>query len=400
MEKEKHIHKVKNISNILLGVLFMLMLILPFAQKHFELFPDIASNEKRQLASMPEFDITSLDGFPGRYEKFYNDHFSFRSRMIMMKSIFSLVLFNVSPDPDKVIIGKNNWLFMVSDELETYRGTDLLNNEQLDTIRLALNNRKQYFRKQNIKVYFVIVPTKYTVYPENLPFYVDKFRGENRTDQVKELLLNLDIPTIDLREALIYKKSDKPLFRKADNHWNDLGAFYGTQIILDSIKKDFPQIDLPSLNDYKLEERKTSIGNLSAMINMQDYFPEMMVTLESNQLTDAVEIPKYGFPVPTKFGLSKHYEMCYSTKNDSLPDILVFRDSFGNAMIPFLKESFDTSIFIFDKWRYQLNPQIIEDVDPDIVVYAILESLLEKGLLRGIREEQESLKKLNLQTLQ
>ena len=93
----------------------------------------------------------------------------------------------------------------------------------------------------------------------------------------------------------------------------------------------------------------------------------------------AKEFKKYGFPPTKGFPYPWTYEKRYVNKEDTSGlRILVIRDSFGHQIIPFLKESFSESVFIFDAWQYKLNEQIIEVVKPDIVVFLTVETHLEK----------------------
>ena len=75
--------------------------------------------------------------------------------------------------------------------------------------------------------------------------------------------------------------------------------------------------------------------------------------------------------------------MVYRNASDTtLPRILFIRDSFGDLLIPFLKEPFSESVFIFDGWNYGLNKKIIETVKPDIVIFLGLETHLEHYIER------------------
>ena len=76
--------------------------------------------------------------------------------------------------------------------------------------------------------------------------------------------------------------------------------------------------------------------------------------------------------------LYKEYEIRYVKENDTSGlRILFIRDSFGAQVIPFIKESFKESVFIFDYWRYKINEAIVEKVKPDIVVFLNIESTTE-----------------------
>ena len=96
----------------------------------------------------------------------------------------------------------------------------------------------------------------------------------------------------------------------------------------------------------------------------------------------SIEDKKYGFKSIKGFPYPWSYEVRYTNKKiKSGLKILFIRDSFGDQLIPFVREVFKESVFIFDAWRYQLNKPIIEIVKPDIVVYLGLETHLE-GMLK------------------
>jgi hypothetical protein len=49
-----------------------------------------------------------------------------------------------------------------------------------------------------------------------------------------------------------------------------------------------------------------------------------------------------------------------------LPAAVVFRDSFGSALIPFLAEHFRRSVYL---WQYDFDPQWIEKEKPQVVIW-------------------------------
>ncbi|MCB2220382.1 MAG: hypothetical protein KQI35_08310 [Bacteroidetes bacterium] len=387
MNNKVNIHTIKRIRNISLSLMFVIVLLFPTLQSYFKIIPTLESTEKREPASKPTLNFSYLDPFPKRYESYYNDHFSLRNRLIRYKSYLSAIVFNQSPHPDKVIFGKNNWLFIVKDELETYRGSNLFTDGQIDTIVSEFVYRNQYFNERGITMYLAILPTKYTVYPEYLPFYIDRVHSDTRTDQILKSLDTNSIRVIDLRKYLIDKKEQGTLYFATDNHWNKLGAYYGYKGIIKRIRKDYPVIPPPAdLSNFRIRYHETNGLNLAQMVSMQTEFQEQHIELESVRKEKALPIPKFGFKAPRYFEFEKTYELTYSAHNDSLPDLLLIRDSFGLTLSPYLKDHFDTSVYIFDAWKYKLDPEIVNTVQPDIVVYAILESLWD-GFRLGMKEE-------------
>lgn len=375
--------KIERIRNIALSLGFLALLVFPNIQDYYAIIPESGTTENRQLAEKPTVNFNYLDAFPARYEKYYNDNFSLRNHLVNLRSLIIGKTFHVSPLRDKVIFGKDNWLFLVKNELDTYRGKNILKQYELDKIAKEMANRKDFLEKKNTSFYLVIAPTKYTVYPEFLPDHVDKINRITITDQVKEVLNSLEINVLDLRDTLINAKNDGLLYYKTDNHWNQLGAFIASKAIIEFIQKDYPNIPDLNLEDYNIKQELKNGGNTAQMIKMQDYFTDVNYIL-SPKITPAVKLlPDYGYPIPKYFPYEKEFELVYQTAADSLPNLLLIRDSFGNSTIPFIRQSFYKSIFIFDNWLYTSNEHIVENEKPDIVVYIVLESFW-RGLLLGI----------------
>ena len=85
---------------------------------------------------------------------------------------------------------------------------------------------------------------------------------------------------------------------------------------------------------------------------------------------------KRNYSSPEKFSLKAEYEVVNTTDNDSLPKLMIIRDSFARTVIPYLSEHFSESICIFDKWHHDLNEEIVLKEKPDIFIQLILESQL------------------------
>ena len=47
------------------------------------------------------------------------------------------------------------------------------------------------------------------------------------------------------------------------------------------------------------------------------------------------------------------------------PRAVVFRDSFGSALIPFLSEEFSRAVYL---WQYNVDPDVVLAERPDVVI--------------------------------
>ncbi len=192
---------------------------------------------------------------------------------------------------------------------------------------------------------------------------------------------------MDLRPIEINTKHKNLLYYKTDNHWNDLGAFYAYEAMIKHIKKDFNKVPVLSTEDFDIEKKAIKGKNTAQMLNMVDDFEDIDFIFKQKVPSKAKKVTNVGYPMPKTFPYKWVFEMDYETGIDSLPNLLFIRDSFGKAIIPFMNQSFNRSVFLFDNWNYKSNEHIIENEHPDVVVYMVLESLW-NGVLTGVDKSQ------------
>src|SRR5262245_31912349 len=73
----------------------------------------------------PVANIKRLDVFPKQFENYFDKTLEMKPWMVSVNSKFKMNTFGLSPNPDKVILGKDNWLFIAGDKMDAYRGVKL-----------------------------------------------------------------------------------------------------------------------------------------------------------------------------------------------------------------------------------------------------------------------------------
>ncbi len=338
--------------------------------------------ENRMLAKMPEFDVNNLDPFPSQYNKYYSDHFPFRSELVQEFNKFNYNNFRISPLPDKVVIGLNGFLFMSGDQMETYQGKNLFTQTELNKILEELNYRRDFCKSEGAKFYFVIIPQKSTIYEEYIPVRFKSMRKKTLRTQIEAFLDRNQFPYIDPTDFLLSNKTDTAfLYLRTDNHWNNLGAFYASQYIVDAIKEDFPQILPLSMGDFNISKNEREGGNLARMLDMSNELHDFDYAFEYIGKTPAITGKKYPYKPPTGFAYPWEYEEVFLNPDANNLNILFIRESFGTKQRQFYKESFGKTVMIFDAWHHELNGNIILSEKPDIVIIQILENMLQNLLI-------------------
>ena len=364
-----------------ISLVFLACLSFPLLNSGIKLLKDSADFENRALAKEPALDLAHLDPYPLRYETFYNDHFNLRNSLIQLYHLYKIMGFHESPIPDKVVIGKNGWLYNVGEEMDSYMGKNRLSEKELEDFKLELEYRKKYLADRGIKLYFAPVPCKASIYDENIGYEYYRIYKESWGEQlINYLNTHSQLTPINVFEKLRSVKDKTNLYFKLDNHWNSLGAFYAANGIIEHLQKDFPELKPLSLSNYNIKTSMSDQGNIQQMLGDLGIFKEINVELEPKTKSLSQEAAKAGHPPVHGFAYPFEYEIVREIKESKAPKLLLISDSFGGYVLPYLAEHFSKSVKIFDSWQYKLNEEIVAIEKPDIVVILIDEPILRNFL--------------------
>ncbi len=360
----------RNIVHIILFVgLFMLSLFIPIVDKFLNFLPSNVNNEKRELANL--WDKNASLSFFKNYVTYFSDNFNGRSLLIHGYINIKSKLLHTSPLPQKVIIGKNGYKFLVNyNSMDDYRNVHSLPKATLDSIGLQLSNNQRFLDSLGIKYYVLIIPTKPRIYPEYLPDFVKMVRSTSRLDQLKKYKLSelTTLQIIDLTDTLKASKTLGELYFKGDSHWNELGAFIGYRKLMEYIQKDFPEIPGPSLEDYILTLGNENDLDLDKMLGRNMKYSEPAIKLIPKFQSLVVNLP-HEYKIPDSKKRNPNYVISKGNIKGKRK-LIMFRDSFSATLTQFMSESFEQSIFI---WKYSLDRDFIIKEKPDIVVQQLVE---------------------------
>ena len=316
--------------------------------------------EKRTLAKFPE--ETEPIAFGKAFEAYFKDHFLGRAPITQAASLIRAQLFQSSPRPDKVVIGKDSWLFYMSRSdkvFDSFTHQNLLSEKELADLFARWNRRQRILKDRGVIYYQAVWPNKATIYPEFLPARMASApQGEiSKIDQVlaygQEEHPNL--PILDVRASLMEEKA-KALYRRLDTHWNDLGAYYAYRELMAFLGEEaYP------MEAFTQEERETSEGDLMNMLGL------------CGLQTFSETIPIFQYPNWTQITKeSTERSNLFVMRNPLAPKqqrLLVFRDSFTSALVPFISRHYAEVYFMWSDFR----EEVVWEVEPDVVVEAKVE---------------------------
>ncbi len=370
---------MKKSKEIIIAVIFVLILILPTIDSLTNFIPDEKSNENRALKTKPKLDINLLDLFPGEYDEYYSDNFDLRNQLLWLNSKMKFQMFNKPPVEGKAFIGRNDWMYIVKHQMDTYLGNNLVSDKKLSRYYDIFKYRQHFLDSLGCKYYVVFAPTKTSVYPEYLPLSKRKTGQKTRTDQMMSLLDTVKgLDVLDLRQVLIDAKGSTRLYHKTDNHWNEYGSYIAYEAIMDVLSKDFPKLKSIDISEFIIDSSEVKGLALTNMMGIYEGVTENKITCKPSFKVRSKEGIKANYEIPKYFGYKTEYERVFVTDNDSLPKLLMIRDSFGGTLMPFMSEHFRKSVYIFDAWKHEFNEDIVIKEKPDIYIQLVLEMFVHK----------------------
>ncbi|MCF8256336.1 MAG: hypothetical protein K9J06_02215 [Flavobacteriales bacterium] len=369
---------MERLRTSLLPVLFMAMLLTPLVNSIFGIWTFDRKDENRAFAKMPTLNIEYLDPFPEEYEEYYRDNFSFRTPLLKLYHHYKFFFAKVSPDPTKTVIGKDGWYFMAGKEKQIIEGKLDFTPDQLEAYRKEWAYRLRLMDSLGVKAcHWMIIPITQYVYPEKMEFNTVWSDRPRRIDVLHEYL-NKHFPdlVIDPLPQLLAAKDSMKVYRMLDNHWNHRGALIASQVLIGKLREQFPQLQIPDPRDYEWRDTVLNNGHHRAVLGNDALCEAELHPFPLHERN--VPAPLYGFPPVPEFPYPWEHELRFVVPLDTvLPRIVIIRDSFTGMMMPFLKDHFAESVFIFDSWHFHANPKIIARVRPDIVIYCTMEANME-----------------------
>ena len=269
----------KGIDRVMIG-LFFLVIFLPALLSVFPgVRPTAQLTEKRRLAEWPALptEKKALIEYPRQFERYFDDHFPFRTHLIQGHNYLKIKVLNQS-DQRYVVKGKEGWLFYTHESLlEDFCGRVPFTEERMEAFRLMVEAKRDWLAKRGIAYVFMIPPNKQTIYPEFMPDNFQNARGRTRMDQLMAYMrAHSDVNIVDLRRVLIDTKSEAPLYFKTDTHWNDRGALIGYGDVMRKIAKtlggDVGKVR--TLEDFDVQRRERKGGDLVHMLGLSAYFTD------------------------------------------------------------------------------------------------------------------------------
>ena len=309
----------------------LVLLLLPFAGMLWARTD--ATSENRELAAAPALvdeDGAFNVGVLADLGSYFDDHFAYRNELVAANAAVR-GLFGVS-STDQVVVGSDGWLYY-GGTLPDYLGQLRLSDRALGNIAHNLALMQGYARGRGAAFVFTIAPNKNTLYPAHMPYYYLRSEEPRNWDRLKPLLESEGVAYLDLFELI--GGADGELYYLRDSHWTNRGAFLAANALLGALGRE--QL---AAGDGDWLARDDWVGDVEAMLH------------PVGQRAEAAEYLAGVNDGPGLSGTLWRYTAGDDVTNDSIETagpgagtLLMYRDSFGNALLPYMSSAFSKTVF-------------------------------------------------------
>ena len=376
---------MKKTANVLFTLLFALALgtvaVVTLAQSGtvFSFF------ENRNLAKAPEYSREALlDGsYFTDWEDFSTDHALGRAAMIRLSTRLRMETLRL-PVVNEVVITGNRLLHFYP--YGSWADADISGGSQ--TAVRSLGDLARHVEETGGRFYFVGLPNQLSYFQEQYPAYLD--RAEDYLPALhrafSEALAGENVSYIDMIRAFEAEGKPAEYYTQTDHHYSLRGAMFTYRTVIERLRAD-TGLDIPLLeeNDWDyttlpnpfLGSRNRKLYGLWHTTDQLNYaVPKAAIPFTRTDNGQAVEatllrLPETGDETVgyTVYMGGDVGETIIRTHRPELPKVLIFGDSFTNALETLLYASFDeTRSLDLRHYTAQSLWDYIEEYQPDIVL--------------------------------
>ncbi len=267
------------------------------------------------------FNWDLLDGV----SSYFKDRTALRHEMITAHSALTASLFGVITNED-VILGSDGWLYY-AETLDDYQGINLMDNRECHAAARTLSLMQEYAHGIGVRFLFAAAPNKNTLYPENMPERYAASEAPGNAERIFAELDKLEVPYVDLFTLL--RSKDEMLCFKTDSHWNNRGAALAGDYMCEAMGVSDKGFFGPG---YIMQPMHS--GDLYLMAYPSGKYQE----------DDAIFNRPFTFTYDESFHSVEDLRI-YTSNEGKTGNLVMFRDSFGNALHPFMAERFGKAFF-------------------------------------------------------
>jgi hypothetical protein len=194
-----------------------------------------SEGEARILSSAPHWPDSLADwlALPRQVDRFLADHFGLRTELVRAHGRLRYAV--DLPSDLRVIIGRDNWLFLNGDGTIEQATGKLLREAGIAKFADRAADLRTSLAAKGARLVVAIPPNSPTINRSRLPAWAAEHPPVIEYDLMMQALRDRGVQAVDLRPTL--QAAQAPTYRRTDTHWNKLGALIAYNAVVTAAGK-------------------------------------------------------------------------------------------------------------------------------------------------------------------
>ena len=363
MRKKRYMHQLYRSLGVTFGLIVLGCLFLLLVAPN----PDYSEKAKRYLADAPKLSITTLasGAFMEQTEDYAKDRFPLRDAFVSLKV-----------NLDRLFLKKESQgVYYLKDDTLAERFT----SPDKTSFRGMIQEVRDFSGRSGVEnQYFLLAPTAAYVKKDLLPANAFTDDQDAYISAIYDSLAS-SVKGVDVRPVFEEAKEDTKLYYASDHHWTSEGAYLAAKELL----KTMGITNMPAyesgvvLNDFSgsLTAKSGFTLPVSDSISIyKDKDSDIVYTVtyeKEHRMSGTVYEPEAlsgTDPYQVFFG-GNYPEITINTSVDTDRRLLVMKDSYANALLPFLIPHFKQIKIIDPRYAYDDIDVIVKEANYTDILY-------------------------------
>ncbi len=319
-----------------------------------------SEGEARMLTPPPDWPRTLAQwrAWPRAADRFLADHFGLRTELVRVHGRLRYAV--DLPSDLRVVIGRDNWLFLNGDGTIEQSTGKVLREARIASFADKAAALHNHLAGKGAQLIVAIPPNGSTINRARLPAWAGEAPGVTEYDLMMRALVQRGVTAIDLRVALSAANATAPTYRRTDTHWNKLGALTAYNAVVRGAGNTGWTIDpAHALKGFERVEG----GDLARLL---------AVAADVSDEDAVIDLSAYGPPPPPAMALATQFESGGDLVETGRagPTVMVIGDSFTRG---FWQDYFAVHAGRYIWMHHELcafQVALIDEYAPQLVVLA------------------------------
>lgn len=285
-----------------------------------------------------------------------------------------------------LIEGRDGWAFLCNDangSLDQLLGDLTYTDADVRMYSDILRRREERLSALGIPYLLAFAPSKETVHVGALPDTIPAHLQPRLAGQLEAALSDSPVRIVDLRAPLrAAALAGEEVYYRRDCHWNWQGGLIAARHLLAAV--EHAGVPEATLDEGQIVWMSSSYrGDLvgkprtrfrdGCLLNASEEIEPDVLESERRPNLEAMGVRTIQTPEHLEVSKTRPSVILVNDERPQAPRAIVYRDSFGEHVRPFLGAAFSWSAWL---WRPSIDVALIEDEHPDVVIQLVAERFL------------------------